>query len=355
MEKLIIFFLPIIIILGAVTSYGDIKEGKIRNKYTFSALLCAIILNIFLATAGISYLKYVLIWMMHVIFALILGLLLYFLGYWSAGDTKLFVAFAALIPTTIYSHPTALSSLELLINTLVPVFTYLVINLVFKTSLLQKTYAIRKAANIKTIVTSLLLVFGLSWIIKITINYIGIKGDYTINLLVLIVLSRLIQKIFAKERMLLFLVVLSATRIIFDSKYIMSSNFVYEYLLFTTGYILVSLFLNAIANTYYEEKGVFKLKEGMLPLEAITKEGRKMNLLDAQKMTKSKVLFFPEKTGLTKNQVNRIVHWNKIGKLHFNTIKIKQTLPLAPFLFFGTILTLIFGGNAIGFLRGLLI
>ena len=44
--ELINYFLPAIIALGVITSYEDLKYGKIKNKYVISSLIYSLIVNI---------------------------------------------------------------------------------------------------------------------------------------------------------------------------------------------------------------------------------------------------------------------------------------------------------------------
>ena len=54
---MILYFLPMIIFLGIVTSYDDIKTGKIRNKWIAFALAFSAVMNIilFLTNYATSY------------------------------------------------------------------------------------------------------------------------------------------------------------------------------------------------------------------------------------------------------------------------------------------------------------
>ncbi|MCX5696210.1 MAG: prepilin peptidase [Candidatus Omnitrophica bacterium] len=104
-----VIFLPIILLIGFITSYEDIKESKIKNKWVILGLLY-------------SFFAYALIWIFckpsltnpgltwnfdkWCINLLISGLVAYVLWHfrmWGAGDAKLFVCYVALIPIGQYS------------------------------------------------------------------------------------------------------------------------------------------------------------------------------------------------------------------------------------------------------------
>jgi len=76
------FFLPGILILGSITSYEDIKFGKIRNKYIIAALAYAVLVylgfilfnlknlnNVYLIELGVNFLFVVAIGFVHAIIA----------------------------------------------------------------------------------------------------------------------------------------------------------------------------------------------------------------------------------------------------------------------------------------------
>ncbi|MGM5483194.1 MAG: hypothetical protein ACQESF_07045, partial [Nanobdellota archaeon] len=119
MLNLLWFQLPMILLLGVVTSYTDIKFGKIRNKWILIALAygTAIYFGAFLLhhlTA--SSLKLTLIvdgkeeiysfflqTLSNFLVSLLVGVLLWLYRMLSAADAKLYIAFSLLTPVTVYS------------------------------------------------------------------------------------------------------------------------------------------------------------------------------------------------------------------------------------------------------------
>ena len=55
--------------------------------------------------------------------------------------------------------------------------------------------------------------------------------------------------------------------------------------------------------------------------------------------------------GLTKNDIKNIQKWHMSGKLHFNRLKIQQTIPFAPFMFLGVLLTILLKMNIVLWLK----
>ena len=100
------FFLPGIIYLGIMASYTDIKYGKIKNRdvvigivYALAAYLGLAIYGGFIGTLNYSYF---LEFGTNAIFALLVAFGLWNYKIWSAGDGKLFFAFALLVPMGVY-------------------------------------------------------------------------------------------------------------------------------------------------------------------------------------------------------------------------------------------------------------
>jgi len=105
-----IIFLPVILLIGSITSFEDFKEYKIKNKwiifglfYSFLIYSSVLILNRF--NLSDSYLILNLDkWSVNFIISSIAAYLLWNFKMWGAGDAKLFICFAALIPVGQYSR-----------------------------------------------------------------------------------------------------------------------------------------------------------------------------------------------------------------------------------------------------------
>ena len=107
-------FLPIIIFIGNITSLEDFKHSKIRNKLVLVGLIYAAIIYL------LAWLIYYLTgkqdlglaasfiwnfdkWCINLIISTAVAYLLWHFKMWGAGDAKLFIAYAALIPMGQYS------------------------------------------------------------------------------------------------------------------------------------------------------------------------------------------------------------------------------------------------------------
>ena len=128
------FFLPGILALGIITSYTDIKSGKIKNKIVFGAIIYAILANILISFVMPVTKEYMVHSFWNPASALIIGFIMWHMRLWTAGDGKLFVAFSALIPLSIYSlgYQKYIPSFTLLINIFIPALLIMVVFMIFK-------------------------------------------------------------------------------------------------------------------------------------------------------------------------------------------------------------------------------
>jgi prepilin signal peptidase PulO-like enzyme (type II secretory pathway) len=355
MDSLIIYFLPTIIALGIVTSYEDIKEGKIRNKYVAAGLALSILIHSALLAFKLIDLRYIGMVGLYTFIALIIGVLLWMLGLWSAGDAKLYLVLFSLIPLTSYKHIEAnIPIFTLLANTILPVFAYLLVKLLAKTTTKEKLSAMKKTFNWKYIATLLLMVFSISWLTTYTFSYFGMQTNYIYNIITITLIGLALQKFF-KENTLPLLALVGIIRIFLNTHYLLSWQFLVPFVLTVLGYSATRLFLFDLSDSFTEEVNIYKLKEGMIPAEAITRQGLKENIKEYEiSGFKDELAFFLKtRQGITKEEIEHIKKAHLAGKMHFNELKVKQTIPFAPFLFLGTLITIICQGNAIIFLRAI--
>lgn len=102
-------FMPIVLVLGIVTSYQDIRWGIVRNRSLLIALAAGIALYTGLSVLYFDRLgdvipAYVGKVLLNTAIAFFTAYFLWTFDFWSAGDGKLFVAIAFLMPIEAYSH-----------------------------------------------------------------------------------------------------------------------------------------------------------------------------------------------------------------------------------------------------------
>lgn len=352
MDSLIIYFLPTILALGIVTSYEDVKEGKIRNKYVVAGLVVSITIHTILLLSGIIEWKYMGMMAVQLLAALFIGVAIWITGLWSPGDAKLFAIFASLTPLTVHINVDAnFPPLALLTNTVLPIFAYLVVILLVKTNTKQKLLITKKIMKPGVIINILLSVFALGWLTNIILTYFGITTNYLLSMTGIVILAAALRKI-AKEKTNLLLAILAAIRIALDYRNLTTIDFLAHFLIITLSYSLVRLFLTGLSEAYTEEVSIYRLKEGMTLAEAITKQGTKTGMPKRiwQMDFDDAGFFLKTRDGLSRKDIERIKRAHREGRLHFNSIRIQQTLSFAPFLFAGTMITILLGENLLSFL-----
>lgn len=349
------WFLPAIVLLGVISSYTDIKEGKIKNKHIILALAYSFIVYIILIflNLGTIRIQYFIELLIMLALTLITGFIIWHVGLWTAGDAKLFFAFATLIPLSVYKHGHIpyFDSTNILVNTFVPAFFFLFFLLMFKTNFKQKIFFFKEALRLKEIFRLAVFLFAFTWIIEIMFKTINLPMDYFITIFLLFLIMVLLEKIIFVS---LFKVVIaiSILRIIFDHS-IYSLGFAKGFLLILILFILLRFLI--IRMSFYfltREVDINLLKKGMLPAESVYVEKEKYKKQDLmffslfaylQEKTKKRNYLFPPTDPLSEENVKKLKKLEK--KLGFEHLRVQQTVPFAPFLFFGVLLTLLAQGN----------
>ncbi|MCK5025861.1 MAG: hypothetical protein KAS15_04675 [Nanoarchaeota archaeon] len=368
------YFLPAILVLGVITSYQDIKIGKIRNKWTIMALAYAFVAYIGLIihtyfTVGIRA-HYIIELVTNMLFAIGVGFGVWYFGIWTAGDGKLFIAFSALIPLSSYSlgYQEWIPSITLLINIFVPASLMLIIFILFKIRIIYikdvlKSFS-KEFFQPRQLLNSAIYLFAILWIMQILLSSIGLGSSYFLRFILTLGAFAAIQKKFGNKTLYIMLAI-SLARLAID-KSIYSVSFLIDLLLLLFIWIFIRSFLTGSTNKlaqeiFAQDIDINKLKPGMVLSEIIEKKGKineeELNTLKKQAGTeiiKYKEEYYiknrkssitqnnyidEEAEGLTTRQIS------KIRELGFKTIRVSQTMPFAPLIFLGVILTIIAKGN----------
>ena len=382
MDILILVFLPIIILVGLITSYQDIKFGKIKNKWIIWSLVYVILVYmlfiLFYSLSGEINTGYLIELGTNFLFAILIGFGLWYLNIWTAGDGKLFIAFVALIPLSVYtySYYKYTPSLVLLINIFFPAATIMFFLMMFKTKIrdLKKVSIefLKEFFRPKQVLKSIIGLFAIFWVLEILLSLLGLENILILQFILTILIFLIIGKTL-KDNALYLMLVISILRLIID-KSVYSLSFLTNFLIlilvwrFAMGFLRGDLAKLGHA-VFSREISINKLKPGMVLSEVIIKkpkitekelkELKKQPSIEIIKHNKEYYLKQPkspfhfdrfideEPEGLTKEQIKQI---KKIG---IEKIKISQTIPFAPFIFVGALLTLVIKGNILSFLKSL--
>jgi len=362
---MILWFLPAILILGIITSYTDIKEGKIKNKHILFALIYGVIAYSILVFINLGQIRigYFVELIIMCVLSLVVGFIIWHVGLWTSGDAKLFFAYSLLIPLSVYKygHILYFSSTNILVNTFVPMFLFLFVLLLFKTSFKQKVLFLKKSFIPKQIMYLAIFLFAFGWLINILFRFAKIPPNYFIMIFALFLLMMLFERITFLS-LLQVTIVIGILRFIFDSS-IYSLTFLKELLFLVLVFIILRFFVIHMGFYFFtKEMDIKLLKQGMVPAEAVYEEKGKYKKQELifyslfgyliEKTKKRKYLFEPTSEGLTEEAVKKLKKLEK--KLGFEHLRIQQTIPFAPFMFFGVLLTIILKGNAFVVIRLLL-
>lgn len=352
------FFLPMVLFLGIVTSYEDIKGRGIRNKWVILALvysfivLFSIIIYLFLSGQGIIF-SYIPDYFINIVISLAFGFIIWYAGFWSAGDGKLFFAYSALIPLSVYSmgYIRFFPSFSLFINTLLPVFVFLVGGLLLRTSFRKKADILKKSFNPNLFLRAVFSLFGLSWLIRMLFLFMGIQYDM-FSFLILIPIVYILIGSLARKRMNWFFIILVVLRFAFDYNYILSLSFVYRFVYIIVFYVFIRYFIFGLSSEFFSKSvNVQKIRKGMILADTIYKDGEKyvkqpqgfLEFSMKQKNTGKPVF---NRRNLAKEDVEKLKKLHKEGKID-SELRIQTTMPFAIFMFLGVLLTIAFQGNII--------
>ena len=348
-----------IVLLGAATTYYDYKEGKIPNKWIITALIYALIVNlafmvILPRTGQHIRQEYFIELLITVLLSLIVGFMMWWIGLWTAGDAKLFTAFSALVPLTVYKYGYIyyLASSNILINTFVPFFIVYATIILTKTTVKQKWEYLKKSLDPKIMIFMFLFLFGFIWPLNIIFGVLGISGNYFISIFLLFIMLVIVEKIF-KDKSLWAFISLTVLRVIFDDSSFSISSWINLLVIFIS-FIFLRYFILYLGYEYLTRfVDIILLKKGMVPAEAVYKEKDKFHKFPIlhfslisylqERIKKRKYLFEPTAEGLTHEDVQLLKKLEK--KLGFEHLRIYKTISFAPYMFIGVILTILFHGN----------
>ncbi len=365
-----LFSIVVIMILGAIVSYEDIKIGKIRNKYLLFGLLGAGIINIphIYFEGGLQYLNALLI---NAAVALFVGFILWHIHLWTAGDGKLFFIFSLLVPLTEYTYGPIgfFPSYILLVNTFIPLSFVLLVKIINRTNKTQKRMAFNYMISPYNIAQTSVALFGFVWLLSIPLSILKLPSNYFVNIVLLFIVLDNLGKLSNRYlnmsigRLSLGFVFL---RFIFEYKIISTFDFAINFVSVVVTYLFLRHFVLRLG--YYGTSKTVKindLKEGMVPMEKISSEkNRQKNKYEKQEIffvdliamfeKKKSFIFDNAAKGLTKEQIKEIQKLDNQKKLNFDKLLINQTLPFAPFMFLGVLLTIFTKGSILIYLAILL-
>ncbi len=305
---------------AAVASYTDLKSGIIQNKLTFSLFATGILGNLILSGKAVAG---ALLSSITMIF--ILGYGFWFIGGWSAGDAKEFLFLAALLPR----YPAGLQSVfnpslgpypfivTVLVNTFLAIFPFILLWGIYTSLRLAKTAE---------------LLGPLKDIREFSINAGLLTGAVLLanllNIGTIFVLPLILLGYKLGDRMKTAVSSLAIFGFIFFTGDVTTA--VTNFIGVLAAILVFRLLWNSISIVrrfaLEERVPTSELREGMVPAEEI--------YIGEDKIETGA-------RGLNMEELERIK--NDKNPLKLESVRVKRTIPFAPIIFIGLVLSLALG------------
>lgn len=357
-----------VLFIGLITSYEDIKFGKIRNKWIILGLswgVAMFILLLVLNMIGVFSTSFFFIGesLVNFIISIIVSYLMWQNKIWAAGDAKLFIIYSLLIPLTFYakSYLPFFPSVILLINIFVIVLFYIFFKSIYHIGKLffdrfkenkenQTGGKSRAAIDFKKIVLSFkdgMMIFWTMSLVMLVLLFFSkqiqnfLKFDLS-NLPILVfslfilfreTIGKILKNKYISRGIIVLLVVFVVFGLVkdFSLAMVMILKALERVIIFMIIFGLFQKLVNIYVDTdSYEKINVADLKTNMtLPLFVLRLCGISQT----------------EQTGLTEEQIAKI---KKLAQeKNVQTIRIMKIMPFAFWIFFGILVTLIIKGSII--------
>ncbi len=361
--------MPAIIGLGGATSYEDLRYGRISNKWVvlglaYSFFMYIILIAYYSMNSRISG-TYLIELATNFIFALAVGFGLWYIRVWTAGDGKLFIAYAALLPLSVYTkgYQKYIPCFVFLTNIFISAAAIMVFYVLFKAGLRKCAQValtfIREFFKLKNLLESAISLFAIYWIIDILFHFLQLGNNLVLRISFTIFAFSAVRAKFGPNTVYA-TAVISVFRLFFDDSVFsvgFLTNFLFLIFVWRLFRSLVRGSLSKLAEDIFsKDVPVDKLEEGMVLGEILreTRGGSQTINYGGKAYEKTSKNFLDlenfldeEPEGLTKRQIM------KLKNMGIKEIKVSQTIAFAPFIFLGAILTLIAKGNILIFIRNL--
>ena len=329
-----------ICLVGFIVSYTDLKKGIIKNNIVFPAIVIAFFLNFL---NGFSFSAFLL----NGFLAFLFGFILWLSGLWSAGDSKLFLAFALLFPLPFFVTASIFPAFTILINSFVPAFVLIAIFVLFKTSSKQKVDALRQAFKPSLVLSVAVFLFSFYWILGIFLPLLPIQLDFFTLAILLFVLVSCVEFLLPKKSFYFFAAI-SFVFLFFKAGEVLTVEFLSFFILFLVFVLLLLFFVLRLGfSCFGKPVYINKLKPGMVLLETVVLRSGK--LVKKKPLLPSFVNIFSEikerpivesgPKGLDKKDIVLLKKAIEEKKPPFDFLLVQETLPFAPIIFAGTVLS----------------
>jgi len=334
-------------------SYTDAKFRKIGNLYTYGLVAFGLACQGVFVYLGITTFPR-LLWLL--LGGLTVAFLMYYLGIWSPGDSKLFWGVSVALPPTLYSlgrwrYPPFVVA----VNTFVPYFLATMVYILARTSWRQKAQVLRATFAPRFLLRfalSLVSFTGLSAIIN---RFLPFNLDYFSAIILFVAIFSLFDRFVAQERQLYFLLPFSAVSVLLALNN--PSYFLTTMAITAALFLFLRFFVATLGDfVFVQEVDVRDLEKGAVPANVVVKdhEGKYtaqeipftsfVSIASRPRDVEVVMDITPE--GLSEEKVVELKQLAAAG--HFaafgDKVKVQQAMPFAPIMTSGVILTVLCQG-----------
>lgn len=353
MSLLELSMIGVVLLACLYVSYTDTRFRKIGNLYTYGLVVFGLICQGVFVYLGVTTLLQ-LLWLL--LGGLAAAFLMYYLGIWSPGDSKLFWGVSVALPPTLYQSPGYwhYPPFVIAVNTFVPYFLVMMIFILLRTTGRQKWQVLKGIFTPKFLLRfglSMISFTGLSALLNVILPF---NLDYS-AIILFVVLFALFDRFVAREKQLYFLLPFSLVSIFLA---VGNPAYFLTMLLVTTCLFLLFRFFVASLGDYLfvQEVDVNDLKKGAVPANVIVRDERghyrpqeiafTSFVSIASRPTEGEVIMDITPEGLSEEKVAELKEL--AGQGHFaafgNKVKVQEAVPFAPIILLGVMLTILSRG-----------
>jgi len=302
----------------------------------FSVIINAILIYSFESINPYYYLEV----FSNLLIALLVGFLLFYFDIWSEGDGKLFFAYCALLPLSVYdkSYLPYFPGFALLVNIFTPPLMYFAASALMKPKSFFRS--IMKDGADKSIIDNVLRLFSVNWAVHLALSQISISSPFLMQALTIIVYRIGFSYIKEKNKSMVrnASVILGALRLMID-KNVYSASFLLSFAIMILIYHVVfsSFIKHVLEKTSIENLSAGSLREGMRVSKSIIMKRGKLIISDDD--DNGEDVFIRKDSLLDKE---------KILVLEKNTsviVPVYKKIPFAPLMLLGALITILVKGN----------
>lgn len=350
MSLLELFVTGIVLLTCLYASYTDSRFKKIGNVCTYGLVLFGMVCQVLFAYLGVTT-SFQVLWL--VLGGLAVAFLMYYLGIWSPGDSKLFWGVCVALPPSLYysfsywRYPPFIVA----VNTFVPYFLVMMVVILARTTWQQKRQVL------KSILTPrFLLRFGLSLLsftgISVLLDlFLPFTLDYFSAIVLFVVFYSLFDRFVEKRKQFYILLPFSLISIYFlanDLQYFLT-------MMITMALLFVGLrfFVASLGDyLFVHEVDIRNLEEGTVPANIIVqdKEGtynlREISFASfislASRPIDTRVVMDMTPEGLSGEKVAELKALAEQGyfAIFGDKVKVQESMPFAPIILIGVVVTI---------------